>query len=139
MNIEKARQQADILRVAERDCNGTWIRISPDQVSFSAQVIDELCDALEGSAVDAKEFFSDKKTSVENIAEAGWVIRHGMYSWNFHSEKDERHDPPFWVRQLMTQAELDGAEKARAGIRRAIAGEVPLFGSCGPHLPKAKD
>ena len=47
MDIEKARQHADILRGAERDCNGTWIRFSFNQVSFSARVIDELCDALE--------------------------------------------------------------------------------------------
>lgn len=37
---------------------------------------------------------------------------------------------------MIGQAERDGARKAQALIRSAINEENPLFGACGPHLPK---
>lgn len=81
--------------------------------------------------------FLGKRTSLQNIADAGWTIRHYTNGWCFeHKESRDQVSLPWWMHQMLMQAEREGAAKARHMIRDAINNDDgPLFGPCGPRLP----
>lgn len=82
------------------------------------------------------EMFSSHTTSLDDLREAGWTIEHQTYHWYFwHAETRTIQAVPFWICELLNQAERSGADTARWTIKQALEGDVPPFGSVIPYMP----
>ena len=84
--------------------------------------------------------FLGKRTSLQDIANAGWRIEHFTYGWCFrHEATGKRQSIPFWINEFLSQAEQDGMAKLQAQLQYLLTAELSrLPGSCGPSLPQPK-
>ena len=86
------------------------------------------------------EPFSGVYTSLEDLKAEGWATRSNGYSWWWEKRRDDgsveaRVSAPYWMRQLMHNAESRGYDRGKRDTRAAFR---EAFGVAGPRV-KVKD
>lgn len=81
--------------------------------------------------------FTGHHTSLDDLNAAGWETNGNGYSWWWQRAGDRRQRlaVPYWIRQLVYEAEKRGYDRGKTDVRAAFR---EAFGVAGPRV-KVKD